>query len=703
MESLPKEILFMIFQNLHPLELVPLSRVNNRWRDVALHPRLHKCLHLQHGQRISSLAVCKYISKFKHSLEDLNLQDCYWLKTGPLSSALQTCRKLRSLNVMGCEVSKKTICSVFKNNKNVSTLEWSLNYDDMYTSTTSLSRNQELKLLTSFCGELNQAFKGLDRLTIAICLTRKNAQLMNNSAVPIICRGLCLRKFTLQWTEIRGGPCSCFELAIEGSRSLFENQSCSGEHLPERSVVFSSKLKEIFLVALASQRDCGKLHSFLFPYWATMEPPSLYINHLQILEDVSLTNIDLGDLRVCDSTLLSAILSKQTLHYLNLCGLKIDGHLLQVVATSSPNLKVLNLHNCVGCFELLQGLKSLAICCPNLSQLNLHGVHLQASNGKWQNTLIEVIAEFKHLVSLSVCACVLCQAGESKRVGSSVDFSGKLMKTGKRVSHCSSVGSATQNELSCEGCFERMTKSCREITEFELIRLSVPGLTFTKTHYDPVQCNTSSIERCHSIRGVFDTLVAVQNWTSLQRLTLAVPFMKGNLKFLTVITQNCSKLQFLSLAVMASLGHSGNVVLLQQALSYCHQLRDLRLEQPSFGITESFMLTLGQLKHLERVCIIAKGGTMKMYPQAVLSVFEKCCKLYFFQVLCDITLKASRALVDAVTQRFAKARPGLVMSVVPFRDSRTQLLSFDIAKSIPVVHFKEMFLFGSTVATKLPV
>ena len=139
----------------------------------------------------------------------------------------------------------------------------------------------------------------------------------------------------------------------------------------------------------------------------------------------------------------------------------------------------------------LQGLKSLAICCPNLSQLNLHGVHLQASNGKWQNTLIEVIAEFKHLVSLSVCACVLCQAGESKRVRSSVDFSGKLMKTGKRVSHCSSVRSVTQNELSCEGCFERTTKACREITEFELIRLSVPGLTFTKTHYDPVQCNAS--------------------------------------------------------------------------------------------------------------------------------------------------------------------------------------------------------------------
>ena len=48
-----------------------------------------------------------------------------------------------------------------------------------------------------------------------------------------------------------------------------------------------------------------------------------------------------------------------------------------------------------------------------------------------------------------------------------------------------------------------------------------------------------------------------------------------------------------------------------------------RFEQPKFTITESFMLTLGELKHLERVCIIARKGAMKMYAQAVISLFEK--------------------------------------------------------------------------------
>ena len=44
MESLPKEVLFMIFEKLHPFELVPLSRVNRRWYEIALHPRLHRFL-----------------------------------------------------------------------------------------------------------------------------------------------------------------------------------------------------------------------------------------------------------------------------------------------------------------------------------------------------------------------------------------------------------------------------------------------------------------------------------------------------------------------------------------------------------------------------------------------------------------------------------------------------------------------------------
>ena len=41
------------------------------------------------------------------------------------------------------------------------------------------------------------------------------------------------------------------------------------------------------------------------------------------------------------------------------------------------------------------------------------------------------------------------------------------------------------------------------------------------------------------------------------------------------------------------------------------------------------MQTLSELKHLERVCIIAREGTMKMYSQAVVSLFEKVSKLNY--------------------------------------------------------------------------
>ena len=55
-----------------------------------------------------------------------------------------------------------------------------------------------------------------------------------------------------------------------------------------------------------------------------------------------------------------------------------------------------------------------------------------------------------------------------------------------------------------------------------------------------------------------------------------VAIAQGNFEFLVAVTQNCQKLEFLSLASLARLSHSGNVVLLQKALSHCHQLRDFR-------------------------------------------------------------------------------------------------------------------------------
>ena len=298
-------------------------------------------------------------------MEELNLQDCYWVKGGPLSIALQRCHKLKSLNVIGCEVSKKTICSILKSNENLKILEWSLNCDDLQTATLSLSRNQRNKFLVTFCTELNQAFRKLECLTITF-LKQMNQPFQNidnsmmatliNFGMVIICSELCLKKFKLQWVDIKESPCYCFEITIEGNGVLYQNNDSShssGGSLQDEYWPLSFKLKEMLLTALTSQLNCGKVHSFLFPYWVTRGSVDGFISHAKKMENVtSVTNINLGALHKVGSAIVLAILSKQTLRYLNLTGLKFDGHLLQVVATSSPNLEVLNLHNCY-CPELV--------------------------------------------------------------------------------------------------------------------------------------------------------------------------------------------------------------------------------------------------------------------------------------------------------------------------------------------------------------
>ncbi|KAL9964542.1 hypothetical protein ACROYT_G028197 [Oculina patagonica] len=402
----------------------------------------------------------------------------------------------------------------------------------------------------------------------------------------------------------------------------------------------------------------------------------------------------------------------------------ITGHMLQVIATSSPNLKFLNLRDCRECIKPIQGLESLALCCTNLAHLNLKGVHYGQDSRERLNSVMEIISKFTSLVSLSLCNCVLGSTSKNKTSKRAADEN--LRKRNKRVCHGKSLRGCQSSEklaaspastsavddlqtpcdeLSTVGTFDYLTQACSQMTEFELIRSASHGINFVKGYYElrnrlPADRGTGS---CHTIRNSYETLLSVANWKSLQRLTLAAPLMQGSLECLVTIARNCPNLQFLSLATLSNLSHSGNVALLQEALSCCHQLKDFRLEQPYFKITESFVMSLGESKHLERVCIIAREGPMQIDSRVVISLFEKCQKLFYFQVLCDITIKASKMMVDSVKKRFVEARPGLIVSVVPFRQaSSPNTCQVQIVKTVPVVHLKELFLFGTSVATTVP-
>ena len=321
-----------------------------------------RCIDFQGKQNLSSALICNYISKFGHSLEKLNLQECYWLKDGPLSRALQKCRKLTSLNVIGCDVTKKTICSVLKLNSSLRTLEWSISGSDLHLGKfPPAERSREV--LVSFCNELANHLSGLDCLAIRLPVSTRmpNWKLIAPTLIifgmPVICSGLYLKRFTLQWLESSINGIECIEIVLEGSDIHFQKS----DFVP--GLYGGSKFYEMSLNAVDSVLEDGTLHTFVVPgneYFLNVCNPPKWDHHLKKLEAKTavvnmdlggLVNMDLGGLRLQDSRFLMAILSAQSLRYLNLTGLDIDGCLLQVIATSSPNLEALNLHDCRGCLK----------------------------------------------------------------------------------------------------------------------------------------------------------------------------------------------------------------------------------------------------------------------------------------------------------------------------------------------------------------
>ena len=309
----------------------------------------------QQKKHFSSSAICKYISKFKCSLEELNLQECYWLKGNALSSALQKCRKLTSLNVMGCCITRKTLCSVLKQNSNLKTLAWSISYNDLSLSPGPILEETFRDLLESFSSGLATTFSGLDHLTIRFPVLVHRFEIyvpyILNLGMPAICSKLSLKKFALQWFDISEKALQCVEIVIEGSGFQFLEKELT--RFPSNDALLNrhhlTRLQAMSLKTAGSET----LRTFVLPYFMFIALSDNIDEHIASLATKSsIVNMDLGVLSLQDPTRVMTILSvQQSLRYLNLTGMEITGHMLQVIANSSPNLKFLNLQGCRDCLK----------------------------------------------------------------------------------------------------------------------------------------------------------------------------------------------------------------------------------------------------------------------------------------------------------------------------------------------------------------
>ena len=282
------------------------------------------------------------------------MQECYWIKATPLAIALQRCTKLKSLNVIGCNVSKKALCSLMQENGSLTMLGCSISPNEFHWPLQDLTTELFEKMLMPFCNNLQQSFSALESLTVRLPALKTSegrhdlfARFMLNRGISIICSRSCLKAFCLDWLVASSCGVQCVESGF----------GCQGFRLAggTGNVTFDTKhlnLQNVLLKAATQELEHGHLHTLLMPYNPFVQPAELFTLIERLKVESCVENLDLGVLCFqVKSECLTSILNAHCLKYLNLSGMPIDGHTLQVIATSSPNLQVLNLQDCHGCLS----------------------------------------------------------------------------------------------------------------------------------------------------------------------------------------------------------------------------------------------------------------------------------------------------------------------------------------------------------------
>uniref|UniRef100_A0A672MAS1 F-box and leucine-rich repeat protein 18 n=1 Tax=Sinocyclocheilus grahami TaxID=75366 RepID=A0A672MAS1_SINGR len=323
-----------------------------------------------------------------------------------------------------------------------------------------------------------------------------------------------------------------------------------------------------------------------------------------------------------------------------------------------------------------ESVKALTDCCPHLIHLNLSATHYHHALPAGQDG---------HLCSALGRLTALCSL--ALPVYSNTDNSSRSLLLGLKKS--SRIGVPTYRtaaevtvgqgeERQDRGlCIQPLLQGCPHLVELELI-----GAGFSSAmpwnepaiRKDPAACSWS-----YNVRGG-------------ELLTLA--YLSGVLKGtgLIELVQGCKDLCLLSLANLGSLKTTNYTQALLEALSYCTQLRDLRLEQPYFNANAGFFEALSQCHQLQRLCLVSRHWTFQ--PAAVVSFMQSCADAIMCHMFMGGTLVACKTLQKTLLDSFSITRPALSVVIYP-------LLHKDLAhviRGIPLCHLDEITLFKIRVA-----
>ncbi|XP_059408128.1 F-box/LRR-repeat protein 18-like isoform X2 [Carassius carassius] len=644
--------------------MLNVSQVCQKLQTLCLDKSLRAHVHLHKEYTANDDAVKRLLKNFSSDIQTLNLSGCYWL-AGSTVDQVSRCKALVSLDLSGCRLTSVRLSHLLTSLRSLRSLALDVGPGfDLHQMSAegkaALARLQELKqtLLTPSYG------------VVPCCSALRRLHLYLESSEG--------------WREAGG----CAQLMVgQSSVPHYQNLRWFSARLAPGEV--NRTLLALYLAVFSMRVPEGLMGLVLsVPGPAPPRPVAM----TALMESMA-------------STVGNTVSALQLPRFNPL-------HVLLSAGRDLTPLQSLNLRGCgrgplaescgKGEEEMdAESLKSLTECCPHLIHLNLSATHYHHALPAGQDGhLCGALGRLTALCSLALPVCALAQSPPApvNPQDSNTDHSSRSLLLGLKKS--SRIGVPTYRtatevtvgqgeERQDRGlCIQPLLQGCPHLVELELI-----GAGFSSAmprnepaiRKDPAACPWSY--------NVGDSeLAALGGMKFLRKLTLA--HLPGVLKGtgLIKLVQGCKDLSLLSLANLGSLKTMNYTHALLEALSYCTQLRDLRLEQPYFNANAAFFEALGQCHQLQRVCFVSRHGTFQ--PAAVVSFMQSCTDVIMCHMFMGGTLVACKTLQKSLLDSFSITRPALSVVIYP-------LLHEDLAnviRGMPLCHLDEITLFKSRVA-----
>ncbi|GFO03006.1 F-box/lrr-repeat protein 18 [Plakobranchus ocellatus] len=658
-DRLSDEIILFIFQKLEFQDIFHVAQVCKRFSQICKDKSLTRHITVAKNYWLTSEKFKDFLRPIADSVEALNLNSCYWLRPAGLD-VISKCINLTSLHLIQVRLSVKNLCSIMSFLSNLTNLSFSISdIRDLHPELAASTGAQEC----------------LARL-VKLSLHFRHQLVYSNCPVINFCSGPTLFEYCRKLEEfyVYGFPSNARGIP----KYIFQPQILKPENLKNVRVMALNDALDpaarmfFFGTLLAVCKLSVKFQTLLQPsgnvdqLW-TMDGYATCLQNMEELVhfDPSRTTFQIP----------SEVLHFETAHnlqYLNLSdNAAVTAETLHLLADTCPKLTSLNLQNCnyilLGplkeqnnseqrrIYNDISGLQALLLSCVELRSLNISGIHVHTQDlaATPYSSLAALLALNTKWTCLSISPCCLSverNAKSNKRTFSLVP-EGYLVKrrriganaANQSFSMFSDASSPTRSQddpstsssppssfspsaLSDEPSFvpelEKLVRSCPHIQNFEL---NCSGFRSAFNKYFGVNPTTCTSSPCMFSLTVGDQeLMCIGRWKYLKSLQLtSIPGVNQG-HCLVAIAKGCVSLEQLSIASLGQIAHCLYRGGLVAAFPFFSVLKDFRLEHPYLKVDEMMLSAMAKCSTLERVCIIAKSGTMD--TEGVKELFEKTQK-----------------------------------------------------------------------------